>query len=118
MLKLKIHWKVDHKYLENGDMWCWRRIKKISWTNRMKNEVLQRVKEERNILQTVKCRKLNWIGHILCRDCLPKQVIERKKEARIEVTVRQGGRCTKLLDDLKEKIRYWKLKEEPLNHTL
>ena len=83
----------------------------------MKNEVLQRVKE-RNILQTVKSRKVNWIGHIMCRDCLPKQVIERKKEARIEVTGRQGGRCTKLLDDIKEKIRYWKLKEEPLNCTL
>jgi hypothetical protein len=84
----------------------------------VKNEVLQRVEVERNILQTAKSRKVNWIGHILCRDCLPKQVIERNKEARIEVTGRQGGRCTKLLDDLKEKIRYWRLKEESLNRTL
>jgi hypothetical protein len=28
-------------------------------------EVLQRVKEERNILHTIKRRKANWIGHIL-----------------------------------------------------
>jgi uncharacterized protein YajQ (UPF0234 family) len=55
----------------------------------VKNEVLQRVTEKWNILQTVKSRKANWIGHILCRDCLPKQVIERKKEARIKVTGRQ-----------------------------
>jgi hypothetical protein len=36
-------------------MWCWRRIEKISWTDRVRNEeVLHRVKEERNILQTIK----------------------------------------------------------------
>jgi len=32
--------------------------------------VLHRVKEERNILlQTVKRKKANWIGHILHRSC-------------------------------------------------
>jgi hypothetical protein len=37
----------------------------INWTDHVRNEeVLQRVKEERNILQTVKRRKANWIGHI------------------------------------------------------
>ena len=35
-------------------MWCWRRMEKISWTDRVKSEeVLQRVKEERSILHTV-----------------------------------------------------------------
>jgi hypothetical protein len=33
-------------------MWCWRRMEKISWTDRVKNEeVLHRVKEERNNIQ-------------------------------------------------------------------
>jgi hypothetical protein len=33
-------------------MWCWRIMEKINWTDRVKNEeVLQSVKEERNILQ-------------------------------------------------------------------
>jgi hypothetical protein len=58
--------KVDRKYLESFEMWCWRRMEKISWTDRMRNEeVLQRVKEKRNILHTVKRRKGNWIGHIV-----------------------------------------------------
>ena len=53
----------------------------------MKNEeVLQTVKEERNILQTIKRREANCIGHILRRDCLLKQVIEGKIIRRIEVT--------------------------------
>jgi hypothetical protein len=34
--------------------------------DQVKNEeVLQAVKEERNIVQTVKWKKTNWIGHIL-----------------------------------------------------
>jgi hypothetical protein len=46
-------------------------------------EVLHRVKEERNILHTIKRRKANWIGHILRRNCLLKHVIEGKLEGRI-----------------------------------
>jgi hypothetical protein len=58
--------KADQKYVESSEMWCWRRMEKISWTDRVRNEeVLHRVKEERNIIHTVKRRKVNWIGHIL-----------------------------------------------------
>jgi hypothetical protein len=47
---------------------------KISRTDRVRNvEVLLRVKEERNIVHTVKGRKDNWIGHIWRRDCLLKK---------------------------------------------
>jgi hypothetical protein len=86
-------WKVDQKYLGRFEMWCWRKMEKISWTDRVRNEeVLHTVKEERNILHTVKRRKANWIGHILRRNCLLKHVIEGKIEARIEVTERRGRR--------------------------
>jgi hypothetical protein len=44
----------------------------------IKDEALQRVKEERNIIHTVHRRKVNRIGHILCGNCLLKYVIERK----------------------------------------
>jgi len=58
-------------------MWCWRRMEKVSWTDRVRNEeVLQRVKEERNIPHTLKRRKANQTGHILLRNCLMKHVIE------------------------------------------
>jgi hypothetical protein len=88
-------------------------MEKISWTDRVRNEeVLHRVKEERNILHTIKIRKANWIGHVLRRNCLLKHVIEGKLEGRLEMTGRRGRRRKQLLDDLKEKRRYWKLKEE------
>jgi hypothetical protein len=49
----------------------------------VRNKVLHRVKEERNILDAIKRRKANWIGHILCRNCLLEHVIEEKLEGRI-----------------------------------
>ena len=65
----------------------------------MRNEeVLQRVKEERNILQTIKRRKANWIGHILHWDCLLKQ---GKIERTVGVTGREGRRRKQLLNYLK-----------------
>jgi predicted RNA-binding protein len=64
-----------------------RRIEKIRWAARVRNqEVLRRVKEKRNIIQTIKRRKANWNGHTLCRNCLLKHVIGGKIEGRIEVT--------------------------------
>jgi hypothetical protein len=47
-----------------------------------------------------------------------KHVIEGKLEGRIEMTGRRGIRRKQLLDDLKEKRRYWKLKEEALGRTV
>jgi hypothetical protein len=85
--------------------------------SREKEEVLHRVKEERNILHTIKRRKANWIGHIMRRNCLLKHVIEGKVEGRLELTGRRGRRRKQLLYDLKEKRIYWKLKEEALDRT-
>jgi hypothetical protein len=76
---------TDLKYLEISEMLCWRRME-ISWTEHVGNEeVLYTVKEERNILHTVNRRKGNWIGHVLCRNCLLKHVIGGKIEGRKEV---------------------------------
>jgi hypothetical protein len=46
--------KVDQKFMESFEMWCWRRTEKIGWTDRVINEVLGRVNEVRNILQSMK----------------------------------------------------------------
>ena len=58
-------------------------MEKISWTDHVRNEdVLLRVNEQRNILHEIRKQKANWIGHILRRNCLLKQVIEGKKKGR------------------------------------
>ena len=65
-------------------------------------EVLITVKEQRNILHEISKRKANWIGHILRRNCLLKQVIEGKIKGEMEVARRRGRRRKKLLDDLRK----------------
>jgi len=110
---------VDQKHLECFEMWCWRSMEKISWTNRVTNEeVLLTVKKQRNILHEISKQKANWIGHILHRDCLLQQVSEGKINGGIEVTGRWGISRRKLLDDLKGRRGYSHLKEEALDCTI
>ena len=94
-------------------------MEKISWTDHVRNEeVLLRVKEQRNILHEIRKRKANWIDHILRRNCLLQRVVEGKIQGRIEVTGIRGRRRRKLLDDLKERRGYSHLKEEVLDRTM
>jgi hypothetical protein len=68
---------VGRKHLESFEMWCWRRMEKISWTDHVRHvEALLRVKEQRNILHEIRKRKANWIGHILRRNCLLQWVLK------------------------------------------
>jgi len=110
---------ADQKYLESFEMWCWRRMEKISWTDHVRNrEVLLTVNEQRNILQEISKRKANWVGHILRRSCFLQRVIAGKIKAEMEVTIRRGRRRRKLLDDLKDSRGYCHLKEEALDRTI
>jgi hypothetical protein len=109
---------VDQKHLESFEMWWWRKMEKISWTEHVSNkEVLLRVNEQRNILHNISKRKANWIGHILRRNCLLQRVIEGKIKGIIEVTRRRGRRRRELMDDLKERRGYSHLKEVALDRT-
>ena len=84
--------KLYQKYLETFEMWCWRRMEQIIWIDRVRTEdVLQTLKEKRNILHTVSRRTANWTGHILSRNCLLKHVLEEK----IEKKDRSDGKTSK-----------------------
>jgi hypothetical protein len=95
---------VDQKHLESFEMCCWRRMEEISSTDHVRNEdVLLRVKKQKNILHEIHKRKANWIGNILRRNCILQRVTEGKIQGRIKVTGKQGRRRRKLLDNLKER---------------
>jgi hypothetical protein len=97
-------------------MWYWRRMEKIIWTDHVRNEEV--LLEKRNILNEISKGKANWIGHILRRNCLLQQVIKGKIKGGIGVTERRGGRCRKLLDDLKKGRGSSHLKDEALDRTM
>ena len=59
-------------------------------TDRMKiDDVVHSVKEERNILFTKQRRKAKWIGHVLPRCCLLKNIT-------------RGRRCKQLLENFRK----------------
>jgi hypothetical protein len=112
---------ADQRHLESFEMWCWRTMEKISWTDHVRNEeVFPGVKEQRNILHEISKRKANWIGHILRRNCFlhVQRVIKGKIKGEIKVTGRRGRRRRKLLDDLKDRRGYSHLKEKTLDRTM
>ena len=58
-------------------MWIWRRMERVKWTDKIKNEVvLERMGEGRIILELIKKRERNCLGHWLRRNCLLKNVLE------------------------------------------
>ena len=93
-------------------------VKILNFYHMRNEEVLLRVNEQRNILHEIRKRKANWIGHVLRRNCLLKQVIEGKIKGEMEVERRRGRRRKELLDDLKDRKGYSNLKEEALDRTM
>jgi hypothetical protein len=92
---------------------------KIGRTDHVRNEeALLKVKEQRNAVHGISKRNANWIGHILRRNCLLRQVIEGKIKGGIEVTRRRGRSRRKPLDGLRERGGYSCLKEEAVDRTM
>ncbi|KAJ4448167.1 hypothetical protein ANN_10180 [Periplaneta americana] len=69
--------RSEEKQLEAFEMWIWRRMERVKWTDRTKNEaVLEKGDEERMMLKLIRKRKINWLGHLLKRNCLLKDALE------------------------------------------
>lgn len=58
--------KEDVNRLEAFEMWTYRRILRIPWTDRVTNEeVIRGMGKEREIMNIIKARKLEYLGHIM-----------------------------------------------------
>jgi hypothetical protein len=107
--------KRDQKHRENSETWCWRRMEKISWTDRVKHGGILHIQPRRKeVLCTIKIRKVNCIGHTLRRKCLLKHVRGGNKEE----TILRERRRKQVLDERTEKKEYLNLKEEPVCEEL
>ncbi|PIK43880.1 endonuclease-reverse transcriptase [Apostichopus japonicus] len=72
---------VDRKKIHAFEMWCWRRMLRISWEERKSNELL-RTKLERSLVtlcQKIDKNKLQYFGHI-----------SRREGDNLEKTITQG----------------------------
>lgn len=69
----------DRERLEAFEMWCWRRMESISWTEKKTNEeVLSMVKEDRCLLKTIQNRRGRMIGHLMRHDAFFVNILEGK----------------------------------------
>ena len=69
--------------IEAFEMWVWRRMEKVSWTERKTNEeVLTMMGERRQLIRRIIKTKKRWIGHVLRGNGLLKEVIEGRIDGR------------------------------------
>ena len=65
-------WTLDsqtEKRIEAFEMYVYRRMLRISWVQRITNdEVLQRMQKQKEILNTIKERKTQYLGHVMRGD--------------------------------------------------
>ena len=99
---------ADTWTLESNDMWCWRGIEKVSWTDRVKNEVVL-IRHGGKEYPTYTTR----IGHILHRNSLLRLVFE----GTIEGTWRRGRRHKPLLDETRKTKSYWEMKRTQFSRS-
>ena len=84
-------------------------MEEINWSEKVTNEqILEPIGVEKTLLNNILVRKANWIDHIPRRNCLLHDVIEGQMTKVKGV----GRRITHLLDNLRNRRRYWELKEE------
>ena len=87
-------------------------MKKIKLSEKVTNEqVLETLGEKSTLINNILRRKFNWFGRILRRNCLLHDVIKGEM-MEVKRVGRRRRRRTQLLDDLRNRRRYWKLKEE------
>ncbi|CAG9837313.1 unnamed protein product [Diabrotica balteata] len=55
--------------LKAFELLAYRKILRISWVNRVTNvEVLRRMRKDKEVLNTIKARKLQYLGHVVRRE--------------------------------------------------
>ena len=94
--------KTMGKKLEVAEMWFWRKIMRISWIEKLTNEVvLDKVGGEREFLTTIKRRQWRLIGHGLRGGGTERNILEAEmagKRAR-------GRQRLKMLDWMMDRLR-------------
>ena len=86
------------KRLEAAEMWMWRRVLNVSWTERVRNErILERMGTERELLTTIRRRQLQFLGHVLRLEGLEHLCLT----GRIEGVRARGRQREKFMDGIR-----------------
>ena len=76
--------KAESQRIDAFELWCWRRLLKVSWTARRSNQsILKEISPEYSLEGLMLKLKLQYFGHLMQRtDLLEKTLILEKIEGR------------------------------------
>ena len=90
--------KVEHQRIDAFELWCWRRLLRVSWTARRSNQsILKEISPEYSLEGLMLNLKLQFFGHLMGRtDSLEKTLML----GQIEGGRRRGQQRMRWLDGL------------------
>ena len=90
--------KEEERKIDSFEFWCYRRMQKISWTERKSNdEVLRSVGVEKELLNGIKEQQMKFFGHIVREGNIEELITT----GRIEGTRDRGRQRIKQLDNIR-----------------
>ena len=101
--------KAEHRRIDAFELWCWRRLLKVTWTTRRSNQsILKKISPEYSLEGLMLKLKLQYFDHLMGRtDSLEKTLILGKIEGRR----RRGRQRMRWLDDITDVMSLSKLRE-------
>ena len=94
--------KAEHQRIDTFELWCWRRLLRVPWTERRSNQsILKEISLEYSLKGLMLKLKLQYFGHLMWRtDSLEKTLMLGK----IESTKRRGWQRMRWLDGITDSI--------------
>src|SRR5574340_942551 len=76
--------KAEHQRIDAFELWCWRRLLRVSWTTRSSNQsILKEISPEYSLEGLMLKLKLQYFGHLMQRaNSLEKTLMKGKIEGR------------------------------------
>ena len=89
--------KAEHRRIDGFQLWCWRRLLRVSWTERSNYSILKKMYPEYSLEGRMLMMKLQYFGHLMERaNSLEKTLMLRK----IEGHRRKGQQRMRWLDGI------------------
>ena len=93
--------KAEHRRIDAFELWCWRRLLRVSWTARRSNQSILKISREISLEGMMLKLKLQYFGHLMQRaDSFEKTLMLGKIEGRR----RRGRQKMRWLDDITDSM--------------
>ena len=81
-VSVRLHKTAEHLRIDAFELWCWRRLLRVSWTARRTNQsILKEISSEYSLEGLILRLKLQYFGHLMQRtDSLEKTLMQGKTE--------------------------------------